>query len=59
MIMNLGTVQQLVRIILYSVGGLLFGQGVADGDLFQQLLGASGSIVAFAWWLVWERKREA
>ncbi len=55
--MNLGTIQQLVRIVFYSAGGLLFGQGVADGDLFQQLLGASGSIVAFAWWLLFEKNR--
>ena len=36
--MNLGTLQQLVRIALYSVGGVAFGSGVADGELFQQFL---------------------
>ncbi len=55
--MNLGTLQQLVRIALYSVGGVAFGSGVADGELFQQLLGASGVVVAFLWWLVFERNR--
>lgn len=55
--MNLGTIQQLVRIVLYSAGGIFFGSGVADGDLFQQVLGASGAIVAFFWWLFFEKNR--
>ena len=55
--MNVGTIQQLVRIVLYSAGGLFLGQGVADGELFQQVLGASGVVVAFVWWLVFERNR--
>ena len=55
--MNLGTIQQLVRIVLYSAGGVFFGSGVADGDLFQQLLGASGAIVAFLWWIWFEKDR--
>ncbi len=57
--MNVGTIQQLVRIVLYSAGGIFFGQGVADGELFQQVLGASGVIVAFVWWLAFERNRIA
>lgn len=55
--MNLGTIQQLVRIVLYSIGGMFLGTGVADGELYQQVLGASGVIVAFAWWFFWERNR--
>lgn len=55
--MTLATIQQLVRIGLYSVGGLLLGQGVADGELYQQVIGASGVIVSFLWWLIWERNR--
>lgn len=55
--MNLETIQQLVRIALYAAGGTLLGTGTADGDLFQQVLGASGAIVAFIWWIVFERNR--
>jgi hypothetical protein len=56
---NLETIQQLVRIVLYAAGGTLLGNGIADGELFQQVLGASGAIVAFVWWLVFERNRLA
>lgn len=54
--MNKDVVQQLVRIVLYALGGSLLGDGFADGELFQQVLGASSVIVAFIWWLFWERK---
>lgn len=55
--MNVDTVQQLIRIVLYSVGAFVLGNGVADGELFQAALGSIGPIIAFIWWLVWERKR--
>lgn len=57
--MNLETIQQLVRIVLYAAGGTLLGTGIADGEMFQQVLGASGAVVAFIWWLVFERNRLA
>lgn len=55
--MNWDTVQQLIRIGGYAVGGAIFGQAVADGAAFQQALGGVISIVSFAWWWFWERKR--
>jgi hypothetical protein len=55
--MNAGTLQQLVRIVMYSGGSMLLGQGIADGEMFQAVIGATGPIVAFIWWFFWERNR--
>lgn len=53
--MNKDVVQQLVRIVLYAVGGTVFGDAFADGELFQQVIGAATVFVAFVWWFIWER----
>lgn len=50
-------IQQVVRIVLYSGGGYLFGESVADGQLFQSAVGGLMSVGAFAWWLIWDRQR--
>jgi hypothetical protein len=55
--MNWDTIQQLVRIVLYSLGAYIFGDSVAAGELFQGLIGGAVSIGAFAWWWFWERVR--
>lgn len=57
--MNWETIQQLVRIILYSVGAFLLGEDIAKGELFQGLIGGALSVGAFLWWWVWERNRPA
>lgn len=55
--MNWDTIQQVLRIVLYAGGGLVFGDAVKDGELFQQAVGGLMSVGAFVWWYVWERKR--
>ena len=50
-------IQQVVRIVLYSGGGYLFGESVADGQMFQSAVGGLMSVGAFAWWLIWDRQR--
>lgn len=52
-------IQQIVRIVLYAVGGYVFGDAVVEGDTFQQAVGGVLSVGAFAWWYIWDRKREA
>jgi hypothetical protein len=42
---------------MYSGGSMLLGQGIADGEMFQAVIGATGPIVAFIWWFFWERNR--
>lgn len=55
--MNAGTIQQLVRIVLYTGGSVVLGQGIADGEMFQAALGGLAPVIAFLWWLLWERNR--
>lgn len=55
--MNWDTVQQLIRIVGYALGGYVFGDSVASGELFQAALGGLVAVGAFVWWLVWERNR--
>lgn len=57
--MTWDTIQQVVRIILYSIGAALLGKGVADGAQFQALLGGLMNVGAFLWWWFWDKKRTA
>lgn len=52
------SIQQFVRIALYTAGGFFLGEGVMDGDLAQDAIGGVVAIGAFVWWLVWERDTE-
>jgi hypothetical protein len=40
---------------MYTLGSSFFGQQIADGELYQSLIGAGVVIVAFVWWYVWDR----
>jgi hypothetical protein len=51
------SIQQVLRIGLYTVGGAVFGDGIADSEIFQQAIGGVMSIGTFVWWYVWERGR--
>ncbi|WP_088342458.1 MULTISPECIES: hypothetical protein [Rhodomicrobium] len=55
--MNWDTVQQLLRIILYSVGAFVLGDAVASAELYQGLIAGTVNVAAFAWWWFWERNR--
>lgn len=54
--MNWSTLQQLIRILLYSGGSAVLGESLASGEMFQAAIGGVVSIAAFAWWIVRERK---
>lgn len=54
--MNWATLQQLIRILLYSGGSMAFGTATADGELFQAAIGGVVSIGAFVWWIISQRK---
>ena len=43
-------IQQVLRIVLYTLGGWLLGSDVADGALFQQALGGVMAVGSFVWW---------
>jgi hypothetical protein len=48
--MNWLTIEQLIRIVMYTAGGLTLGDGVAAGDQFQGLIG--GVVSHRRFWLV-------
>lgn len=57
--MTWDSIQQILRIILYSGGGMVFGDAVAQGELYKAAVGGVLAVGAFMWWLLWERKRPA
>lgn len=56
--MTWASIQQFLRIALYTGGGMIFGEAFMDGELVQGAIGGLLSIGAFVWWLVWERNTE-
>lgn len=57
--MNWESIQQLLRIVLYAVGGYFFGEGITQGEAFTQAVGGVLAVGSFVWWMVWERNRPA
>lgn len=55
--MNWDTIQQLLRIIAYALGGFFLGEAVTNGQQFQAAVAGLISVGAFAWWWFWERQR--
>jgi hypothetical protein len=56
--MNWDTIQQLIRIIAYTFGGMVFGTGVTEGEQFQILVGGILAVGSFIWWYFWNRNIE-
>lgn len=56
---QLGTVEQLVRIGLYAAGGAVLGNGVAESAEFQAGVGAVMTAGSFLWWTYREWKLKA
>lgn len=48
------SVQQVLRILLYSGGSFYFGKEFADGEMFQAAIGGAVAIGAFLWWLYFQ-----
>ncbi len=55
--MNWDSIQQIVRIVMYSVSGWLMNMGWPE-DMTVALTGAVTGLVAIGWWLFWDRNRE-
>ena len=53
----MGSMEQLIRIGLYTVGGYLLGDGVAQSAEFQGAIGGVVAIGTFAWWFVRNRAK--
>jgi len=55
--MNWDSIQQVVRIFMYSGGSYFFGDNFANGELYQAAIGGAVAVGAFVWWFFWERDR--
>jgi len=55
--MTWDTVQQVLRIALNALGGILIGKGYLTEAMSTTLVGALLSLGSVAWWFFWDRKR--
>lgn len=52
----MGSIEQLIRIGLYSLGGYVLGDGIANSAEYQAAVGGLIQVVTFAWWVYRNRK---
>lgn len=57
--MNWDTAQQLFRILLQAAAGALVSKGILTEEMAATASGAVLSLAGVAWWVLWNRKREA
>lgn len=55
--MNWDTIQQLVRICMQVLAGMLVSSGYLTQDMGVALTGAVISIANILWWVFWQRTR--
>lgn len=55
----MGNYEQLIRIVLYTAGGALFGDAVANSEDFQAAIGGVISVGTFIWWAVRNRRAKS
>ena len=57
--MNWDTAQQFFRILLQAAAGALVSKGILTEEMATTAVGGLLSLGVVAWWLVWNRKRDA
>lgn len=55
--MSWDQLQQVIRILLYALGGWALGDAVTSGADFQNAVSGVLAVGSFAWWFFWDRKR--
>jgi hypothetical protein len=55
--MTWDTIQQLVRIIMQVVAGMLVSKGIITEEMGVTLIGGVVSLGSVAWWVLWQRSR--
>ena len=55
--MTWDSIQQIIRIIAYAVGGYFLGDAVTNGEMFQAAVSGVIAVGAFIWWLVYQRAK--
>lgn len=53
--MDWNTIQQLVRIIMQVISGMLVTRGIMTEEIAVTLTGAVLSISQVAWWFIWNK----
>jgi hypothetical protein len=56
--MTWDSIQQIIRILAYAIGGYALGEGVTQGETFQAAVGGLISVGAFVWWAIRERTKQ-
>jgi hypothetical protein len=57
--MTWDTVQQVLRIVLNALGGILIGKGYLSEEMSVTLVGGILSIGSVLWWMFWDKNRAA
>lgn len=57
--MTWDTVQQVLRIVLNALGGILIGKGYLTEEMSVTLVGGVLSIGSVLWWAFWDKNRAA
>ena len=54
--MQLGTLEQLIRIAIYTGASYWLGESVAQGEMVQAAIGGFIAVLNFGWWVFRERQ---
>jgi Na+-driven multidrug efflux pump len=46
------TVQQIIRITAFTLGGVLLGGGITEDPMYERAVGGLISLAALGWWLL-------
>ncbi len=57
--MNWDTIQQFIRIVMQVLAGMLVSRGLITEEMGITLTGAIVSLGSIAWWVFWQRGRQA
>ena len=57
--MSWDSIQQIIRIIAYAVGGYFLGDAVTNGEMFQAAVSGLIAVGAFLWWMFYQRAKPA
>jgi hypothetical protein len=57
--MTWDTIQQVLRIVLNALGGILIGKGYLSEEMSVTLVGGILSVGSVLWWMFWDRSRSA
>lgn len=57
--MNWDTIQQFIRIVMQVLAGMLVSRGLITEEMAVTLTGAIVSLGGIAWWVFWQRGKQA